>query len=407
MLFLERAHWETRVWVDGRFIGSNNSLSTPHEYDFGQLAPGKHTVSIRVDNRRVVDVGENSHCISDHTQGNWNGIVGDISLRATAPLWVADVQVFPDIRKRSAHVRVAIGNQTGASVRAEVRLSPDVFLNVTQAPPIPQQVIQAEIPPGGATVNAELPLGDAPYLWDEFNPHLYSLEVRVEETDNRTVFDQRQVTFGMRDFEAQGTQFTINGRKTFIRGTLECCIFPRTGHPPTDVAEWKRIMSVAKAHGLNLFRFHSYCPPEAAFTAADELGFYLQVETCWANQSTTLGDGKPVDQWVYDETERILKAYGNHPSFIFMPYGNEPGGKKAAAYLTKYVEHFRAEDPRRLWTSGSGWPQLPENQFHITPDPRIQAWGGGLKSRINAIPPETTTDYRDYISNAQRPGHQP
>ena len=398
VLFLERAHCETRTWVDARFIGSNNSLSTPHEYDLGQLAPGKHTLSVRVDNRMAIDLGENSHCISDHTQGDWNGIVGDISLRATAPLWIADAQVFPNLARQSAHVTVAIGNRTGARVSAELRLSPVVFLNVTSAPALMQRVIQVEIPPGGSTVQADLLLQDACYLWDEFNPHLYSLGLRVAEADNRTVFDQRNVTFGLRDFAAQGTQFTVNGRKTFIRGTLECCIFPRTGHPPMEVGEWKRILAAARAHGLNLLRFHSYCPPEAAFAAADELGFYLQVETCWANQSTTLGDGKPVDQWVYDETDRILKTYGNHPSFVLMPYGNEPGGGKVEAYLSKYVAHFKAQDPRRLWTSGSGWPQLPENQFHVTPDPRIQAWGGGLKSRINAKPPETTTDYRDYIA---------
>jgi hypothetical protein len=163
------------------------------------------------------------------------------------------------------------------------------------------------------------------------------------------------------------------------------------------VASWKRIIRIAKSYGLNLIRFHSYCPPEAAFIAGDELGFYFQVETCWANQSTTIGGGKPVDRWVYDETERILETYGNHPSFLFMPYGNEPGGKNSASYLAKYVAHFKALDSRRLWTSGSGWPQIPENQFDVTADPRIQHWGEGLKSRINAKPPETMTDYRDYI----------
>lgn len=40
---LERTHWETRIWVDGQLIGTNLSLSTPHEYDLGTLAPGKHT----------------------------------------------------------------------------------------------------------------------------------------------------------------------------------------------------------------------------------------------------------------------------------------------------------------------------------------------------------------------------
>ena len=101
-------------------------------------------------------------------------------------------------------------------------------------------------------------------------------------------------------------------------------------------------------------------PPEAAFEAGDELGMYFQIETCWANQSTTIGDGKPVDSWVYWETDRILKTYGNHPCFVLMPYGNEPGsgrGKNQSAlddYFTKYVTHYKALDSRRLWTSASG-----------------------------------------------------
>ena len=81
VLTLERPHWETRVWLDDRACGTNNSLSTPHVYDLGlQVAPGKHRLTIRVDNRMVVDVGINSHSVTDHTQSNWNGIVGRIEL---------------------------------------------------------------------------------------------------------------------------------------------------------------------------------------------------------------------------------------------------------------------------------------------------------------------------------------
>src|ERR1039458_1632912 len=50
-LVLERPHWETRVWLDGKLAGSNASLSTPHEYDLGRLAPGAHTLTIRVEKR--------------------------------------------------------------------------------------------------------------------------------------------------------------------------------------------------------------------------------------------------------------------------------------------------------------------------------------------------------------------
>lgn len=408
VLFLERPHWETRVWVDDRLVGTNLSLGTPHEYDLGtSLSAGRHRLTICVDNRMVLDVGRDSHSVSDHTQGNWNGIVGTIELRATPPVWIEDLQIYPDAAQRTVEVRGRIGNATGAAglglrpMTLEIR--PRLVPGTSDAPaksPIRLQFPVAWAQNGG-TFGWTIPAGDIPdlRLWDEFSPQLYEVTASLPNNGH-----SRTVTFGMRDFGTDGTQFTINGRKTYLRGTLECCIFPKTGHPPTDVAEWRRLMGVAKAHGLNNLRFHSWCPPEAAFQAADELGLYLHVEaSSWANSSTTLGDGKPVDAWVYEETDRILKYYGNHPSFVLMAYGNEPGGKNHLAYLAKYVEHFKARDPRRLWTSGAGWPQLPQNQWHSTPDPRIQGWGQGLDSRINGRAPETLTDYRDYIVARQVP----
>ncbi len=388
VLSLERPHWETSVWLDGRFIGTNDSLATPHQYDFGQLTAGKHTLTIRVDNNTIFDIGENSHAISDHTQGNWNGIAGKIELRATPLIWLDDVQVYPYAEKKSALVKIRIGNETGKSGSGKLTIG-------RQTEPVSWNA-------HGGEASMNVSLGDNARLWDEFHPALQHLKVTLLSSE-RNSCDSREVTFGLRNISTDGTQFLINGRRTFFRGTLECCVFPKTGHPPTDVKDWLRVLRVAKSYGLNLIRFHSYCPPEAAFEAADKLGMYFQVETCWANQSTTLGDGKPVDAWVYRETKRILKACGNHPSFVLMPYGNEPGGKNAAAYLKKYVAHFKALDPRRLWTSGSGWPQIPENQFDITPEPRIQHWGAGVKSIINADPPQTTNDYHDYIEKRPVP----
>ena len=391
VLFLERPHWETRVWCDVREIGSNTSLSTPHTYDLGtSLPPGRHQLTIRVDNSLVVDIGVNSHSISDHTQGNWNGIVGRMELHATAPVWIDDIQVYPDVTGKSIIVKGILGNATGISWSGTVSILLDAGA---------EKKVPVTWAAQGGLFETPLFLGADARLWDEFNPVLHRLTAVLDEGK-----DRKTVTFGSRHLSTQGTQFVLNGRKVFFRGTLECAIFPRTGHPPTDVASWKRIICVAKAHGLNLFRFHSWCPPEAAFVAADEEGFYFHVEAAsWANQSTTLGDGKPVDQWIYAETDRILKAYGNHPSFLLMLYGNEPGGAGSNAYLSRWIDHCKEVDPRRLYSGGAGWPQLPENQFHVIPDPRIQSWGAGLRSRINRYPPETLTDYRDYINQRTVP----
>ena len=390
VLHLERPHWQTIAWLDGRVTGSSDSLSTPHEHDLGTVEPGKHRLTIRVDNRLVVDVGLNSHSVTDHTQSNWNGIVGRMELRPAARVWIEDLQVHPRVASRSAVVRGRIGNATGGPGRGTLRLEVSAGEGAAVAPKASDVSWEAS----GGTFEVEVPLGASAPLWDEFSPALHRLSATLEAGEAR---DTRTVRFGLREIGTQGTQFVVNGRKAFFRGTLECAIFPKTGHPPTDVDSWRRIVRIAKAHGLNMIRFHSWCPPEAAFTAADEEGFYYQVEVAsWANSSTRLGAGLPIDEWLYRETARILKAYGNHPSFVLLPYGNEPAGRDAE-FLGRWVEHWKALDPRRLYTSASGWPQIPENQFHVAPDPRIQAWGQGLASRVNAKPPETRTDYRDYV----------
>ena len=394
LLHLERPHWQTVVWIDGRVTGSCDSLSTPHRIELAKaLLPGTHTVTIRVDNRLVVDVGLNSHSVSDHTQGNWNGIVGKVELQSSGPVWIEDLQVYPHLAERTLRVSGRIGNLSGTPGTGRVRIAAERF-NVEPAGLSVATTAAASWDASGGSFLATLPLGAAAATWDEFSPALYRVGATLEAGGSR---DTRTVVAGLRAIATRGTQFTLNGRKAFLRGTLECAIFPKTGHPPTDLASWKRVVGIAKAHGLNTIRFHSWCPPEAAFTAADELGFYYQVEVAsWANGSTRLGVSLPIDGWLYREAERILEAYGNHPSFLLMAYGNEPAGRDRE-YLGRWVEHFRGKDGRRLYTSASGWPQIPENQFHVAPDPRIQAWGAGLASRVNAKPPETRSDYRDYV----------
>ncbi len=243
----------------------------------------------------------------------------------------------------------------------------------------------------------EYPMGESPLLWDEFNPNLYVMQLSLE-SDQGT--HQKEITFGMREFKVEGKHFSVNGRPVFLRGTLECAIFPLTGYPPTDVDEWKRILKIVQDHGLNHMRFHSWCPPEAAFKAADELGVYLQIEaSAWA----TIGDEKPIDQWIYKEAEDIIDTYGNHPSFVMMAYGNEPSGKNHKEYLAKFVDHMKKLDNRRVYTSGAGWPLLDNLDYYNHKGPRIQGWAEELNSVINALPPQTEFDYDKLIQETPMP----
>jgi hypothetical protein len=204
----------------------------------------------------------------------------------------------------------------------------------------------------------------------------------------------------MREFKAEGTRFAVNGTPIFLRGTLECCIFPLTGYPAMGEEYWTKIYRRCKEFGLNHIRFHSWCPPEAAFEAADREGIYLQVECgAWA----TVGDGGLLDKWLYEESERVIKEYGNHPSFCMFLYGNEPGGRNQVKYLTDFVNYWKIKDARRVYTSGAGWPYIPEADYWSTPDPRIQHWGAGLRSVINAEEPQTVYDWGNVIKDKTMP----
>lgn len=399
-LQLERPHWETRVWLDGQSYGSDLSLSTPHTYELGHaLEPGAHQLTIRVDNRMVINVGPNSHSVSDHTQGAWNGIAGALTLQPGSPVWIEQVQVYPDLAHALVRVEISTGNQLGVELEGEIQLSAQAY-NSEVDHQVEGYQVPVTIPAQGGKVQILYAMGSDFQTWDEFSPALYRLNCTLLTSAGQ---DQQEVSFGMREVRTDGTQFNLNGRRIFLRGTLECCIFPLTGYPPTDTAAWKRIIRICQAHGLNHIRFHSWCPPEAAFEVADEMGFYYQVECAsWANQGATLGEGEPVDRWLYSEAERIIAAYGNHPSFLLMAYGNEPAGQRET-YLGIWLDYWRGRDARRVHTSGAGWPMVPENEFHNIYQPRLQLWGAGNDSRINGQPPETESDYRDWVSKFDCP----
>ncbi|HLP16539.1 MAG TPA: glycoside hydrolase family 2 TIM barrel-domain containing protein [Bacteroidota bacterium] len=402
-LFLERCHWETRIWVDGTEQGMRNALGAPHVYDLSNvLTTGRHVLTIRVDNRmKEINVGPNSHSVSDHTQSNWNGIVGKIELRKSPYVSIQDVRVYPNISEKRVRLQVMLRNNSGTHVQAKLRFTARLLQQGKHEKLLPRSV-DVTVEKNGQFFDVEYPMGETPELWDEFNPHLYTM--RVELTGTGLGDDVRDVLFGMRDVRTEGTRILVNNKPVFLRGTLECAIFPLTGFPPTDTSAWMRIFRIARAHGLNHIRFHSWCPPEAAFIAADRAGMYLQIEcSSWANQGATIGDGEPLDEFVIDESERIVANYGNHPSFCLMLYGNEPKGQNHKKWLSGFITHWKSKDPRRLYTGGAGWPILSESDFNSTPDPRIQGWGQGLHSIINGAPPRTDYDWSGTIAKWSNP----
>jgi hypothetical protein len=355
VLFLERAHWETRAWIDGRELGSRDSLVTPHEYEIGvDLAPGKHRLTVRVDNTVKFDLGRFASINYEFTQTNWNGLIGRLELRATEPTWIDDLQVYPRVATRSVLVKGRVGGFEKLKANARVKLAA-AWLKDKK---ISGKIVQAPIAADGS-FEAEYALNKNAPLWDEFDPALHQMTATLANDETRTV------RFGLREVGVRGTRFTLNDRIIFLRGTCDNATFPMTGHPPTDAAWWMKTFETVRRYGLNHFRYHSWTPPEAAFEAADALGLLLQVEGPQANVTT--GQVPERDAFIAEETRRILRAYGNHPSFVLYTPGNELRGDPAP--LLALVDEGIKADRRHLYSSstyGFGRGAFTENrQFTI------------------------------------------
>ena len=339
-LLLERTK-STMVWIDGNLVDSSCLLQSPQEFDVSRyLTAGTHFITIRVDNSLRLTPYGNVHIYADDTQTNWNGIIGQLFLETSAPSYIEDLQVYPDIAKQKVQIRLRLANTTNKQ-QALIKL-----LVKKQENGVTKQLLPVYIPlvAFDSVIVINHSLEEDCSLWDEYRQPLYELTaiIKIGKTE-----DALSASFGMRQFEARGTQFNINGNTCFLRGKHDACVFPLTGYPPMAIYGWLRIFYIAKSYGINHYRFHSYCPPEAAFAAADRAGIYLQAELpFWGGL-----DSDTVAERLKQEGIGMLKHYANHASFVLFSHGNEIwGGHKRAE---RNILALKQYDSRPLYTLGS------------------------------------------------------
>jgi hypothetical protein len=347
-LIMERTK-PTRVWVDNEVAGSSSNILTAQNYNLTKfLGPGKHTLTILVnnDNNSVPEGVTGSHAWTEHTQSNWNGIIGRFCLEAYNPVHIETIQVYPDIVLKKVTVRLKISNLSGNNEKVNLILKADSW-NTNIKHSVASKSFPVELRKGENLVELTYSLGAKTLFWSEFNPALYKLSVSIK---SKNILDFSSVDFGMRKFSTQGTQFTINGTKTFLRGKHDACVFPLTGYPPMDVAGWQKVFRIAKSYNINFYRFHSWTPPLAAFEAADIEGIYLQPELpFWGAFSKNRNTG--LNSFLIREGDNILETYGNHASFVMFALGNELSGDFDV--MKEILDRFRSTDNRHLMAYGS------------------------------------------------------
>lgn len=389
-LSLERVMWESRVWVNGQFIGTQNSLTTPHRFDVSPaLRPGRNEIVIRVDNRRQLAIGD-PHAYTEQSQTIWNGIIGQITLVARNKVRIDGLQLRPDLARHVVEVTVHTHNGSETETPGELSLQavPENFHGKKSLP----LKFPVSLAPGDSVRQISYPMGTNVERWSEFNPKLYRL--RAALSGDGFSSEVKEV-FGMREFTAAGRELFINGQPVFLRGTVDCCEFPLTGCPDMTDAQWDKIFSTVKKFGLNHMRFHTWCPPEAAFAAADRYGVYLEVEL--PDWSFKIGADTNVTEFFRAEGGRMIRQYSHHPSWVMFTMGNELKGNYST--LDALETDFRKLDPQLLYASTT-YPihKVPEpaDNYYISQDTRAGRARG--QDIFENTPPNTETNFAAAIS---------
>ncbi len=357
-LFLERVNIASELWIDDKKIDRQIiELSAPHIYNLtDRLTEGVHTLTLRIDNRNLLNFGDMASGYSIDTQGYWNGAVGKIELQYEERFHMENLQVYPNEHGIRVQITFASsiwkpGHRYGTETELYVTTPDGKILDCIRFERVMYNSRQVEY--------FDYEIEDI-QPWNEFTPNLYTLTVKTVSKDNS---DEKSVRFGMRTIKTEGKKILLNGRQIALRGTIDCAQYPITGYPPFDIELWRKNFSVIKSYGLNHVRFHAWCPPECAFEAADEIGLYLSVEMpMWINKDVTpleYGDDPMHNQYYPNEARTISKTYGNHPSFIMFSNGNEILGN--FELLSDITIQMRAYDTRRIYTVTSNFdrPVMP------------------------------------------------
>lgn len=316
------------------------SISTQHIFEVTGLLKRNSKLTLLSDNsypNLPHDAIVYSSAATDETQTNWNGILGYLRLRTEEQTFLDNIRVYPVKNVLTVKMKLYTDSSYSGTISVHCdALREDSVLEVCTSEVVTNLCFE------------HLELKENVRRWDLDEGNLYRLFVYM------TGGETKMVVFGVRDFGDDGQgRLAVNGRTIFLRGEANCAEFPETGYPPMSVEAWLDILNQYYAYGVNCVRFHSHCPPEAAFTAADQIGMLMQPELSHWNPKDAFETEESV-RCYRAELVQILYTLANHPSFVMLSFGNELHASQTGhERMRALLQMARKIDSTRLYVDAS------------------------------------------------------
>ena len=308
-----------KVWVNGVFLGEHIGYVSDFEYDITKnVSPGeKILIAIQIDSEQRWDIDALQGCLDiiDHLYTYWGGIWGHVTLEARAQGWLQDLFVKPQAAPTGCSVSATLaGNKSLVEeVRLEI-LSEKGKVVVSDTKKIGEVLGDKD----ELTITAGIP--DA-QLWTPDMPYLYT--ARLSLLQQGKVLDHQETSVGLRTIEIRDTDFYLNGKKIYLNGYGDDCVYPETICPPSDKDYYLKHLRVAKSYGFNYVRHHSHFVTPEYYAACDEVGMLVSPELPIGYPRFYARAGAAAQELYKAEWISAIKRYRNHPSIFDWCMGNE------------------------------------------------------------------------------------
>ncbi|WP_166979387.1 glycoside hydrolase family 2 protein [Paramicrobacterium fandaimingii] len=217
---------------------------------------------------------------------------------------------------------------------------------------------------------------DEPQLWSPESPHLYRVEVTVD--DGSGFPDSVIVTTGLRRIEVRGECLYLNDTRFSMRGVLDQGYWPDTGlTAPTNEA-LQRDIHLARELGYNLVRKHLKFEEPLWLHEADVTGTLV-----WAEPACPSRFSAEAAEAFDAQLPAMVERDGNHPSIVIWGLYNEewgldwdiPGSTARAEAAVRAYDRLRTLDDTRPIIENSGWSHVKSDivDWHYY-EPDLATW---------------------------------
>ncbi len=353
-IFFEGVEQAMYVWLNGAFIGYAEDSFAPSEFDLTDVIRKEGNIlAVEVHKRSTAAY------LEDQDFFRFFGIFRNVSLCARPKIHVEDLWIQPsyDVENGTGTVEVQL-KLSGMAQNGHVEISvkdgeePCVFARESIGEGSKEGKGQAD---GNLHVRSSFGMPGQVTPWDNGNPYLYRLEVRVFSQEGALV-EVVPYPFGFRRIEIKDKVICLNGRRLVVNGVNRHEWSAENGRCVSrEEAAWD--MACMKRNHINAVRTCHYPNQIPWYYLCDENGIYMMAEAnleshgSWQKMSVVEPSWNvpgSLPEWeaaVLDRARTNFEVFKNHTSILFWSLGNESFAGEA---LCKMQEYYKQRDPGRI-----------------------------------------------------------